>query len=101
MPNVWGFLALRFCVGLFLGGIIPTTNAWIGRLFAAERHGAVYGLSYSALFTGMFLGPLAGAALAARFNFNTVFFVMGGLLLANAVWVALGVRTPEGLREGR
>ncbi len=90
--NVWAFLALRFGVGLFLGGIIPTTNAWIGRLFPRERHGAVYGLSYSAFFVGMFIGPLFGGAVAARFGFSSVFFSTGGLMLATAVWVALGVR---------
>jgi DHA1 family multidrug resistance protein-like MFS transporter len=92
--NVWVFLALRFGVGLFLGGIIPTTNAWIGRLFAREKHGAVFGLSYSAFFVGMFFGPIFGGALAARFGFSSVFFATGGLMLANALWVAFGVRSP-------
>ncbi len=58
--NVWVFLALRFGVGVFLGGIVPTANAWIGRLFPAEKRGMVYGLSYSASFGGMFIGPLFG-----------------------------------------
>jgi DHA1 family multidrug resistance protein-like MFS transporter len=97
--NVWLFLALRFGVGLFLGGIIPTTNAWVGRLFPVEQRGSVYGLSYSASFIGMFLGPLSGGALAARFGFGIVFFVSGGLILANAIWVAVGVRSPETVRD--
>jgi DHA1 family multidrug resistance protein-like MFS transporter len=90
--NIWVFLTLRFCVGLFLGGIIPTTNAWIGRLFPAERRGMVYGLSYSASFTGMFVGPLAGGALAARFGFGSVFLVTGALMLGNLIWVVLGMK---------
>jgi DHA1 family multidrug resistance protein-like MFS transporter len=92
--NVWVFLALRFGVGLFLGGIIPTTNAWIGRLFPREKHGAVFGLSYSAFFVGMFFGPILGGVLAARYGFSSVFFATGGLMLANALWVAFGVRSP-------
>lgn len=97
--NVWVLLALRFGVGLFLGGIIPTTNAWIGRLFPRERHGAVYGLSYSAFFTGMFMGPLFGSTLAAWFGFGPVFLVTGGMILANAAWVQFGLRTPEAPRD--
>jgi DHA1 family multidrug resistance protein-like MFS transporter len=97
--NVWAFLALRFCVGLFLGGIIPTANAWIGRLFPAEKRGMVYGLSYSASFTGMFLGPLCGGFLAARLGFSAVFFVTGGLMLVNVLWVIFGVRPVDAARD--
>ena len=99
--NVWAFLALRFGVGLFLGGIIPTTNAWIGRLFPRERRGMVYGLSYSASFIGMFMGPLAGGFLAARLGFGSVFFVTGGLMLANVVWVLALVRPADPARSWR
>jgi DHA1 family multidrug resistance protein-like MFS transporter len=97
--NVWAFLALRFCVGLFMGGIIPTANAWIGRLFPAERRGMVYGLSFSASFTGMFLGPICGGLLAARLGFSAVFFAAGGLMLANVLWVVFGVRPVDATRD--
>jgi DHA1 family multidrug resistance protein-like MFS transporter len=87
--NIWVFLALRFAVGVFLGGILPTANAWIGRLFRAEQRGRVYGISYSATFTGMFIGPLLGGFVAAGFGFNAVFVVTGLLMVANFLWLAL------------
>ena len=99
--NVWGFLGLRFGVGLFIGGIIPTANAWIGRLFPAETRGMVYGLSYSASFSGMFAGPLFGGFLAARLGFTAVFLATGGLLLVNLIWVLFGVRPADPIRDWR
>jgi hypothetical protein len=37
--------------------------------------------------------------MAARFGFSAVFFSTGGLMLANALWVAFGVRAPESAQE--
>ena len=93
--SIWAFLALRFGVGVFLGGVLPTANAWIGTMFPVERRGQVYGVVASATFLGMFVGPLMGGVLAARFGFATVFLTFGGLTLANLSWVALGVREPS------
>ena len=52
----------------------------------------VYGLSYSASFVGMFIGPISGGVIAARFGFTAIFAIMAGLVFANALWVAFGVR---------
>lgn len=91
--SVWIFLALRFGVGIFLGGILPTANAWIGRLFPRERRGQIYGITSSATFFGMFLGPLLGGGIAARFGFPAVFVTFGTLALVNLVWVARALRS--------
>src|SRR6185437_9605925 len=32
VTNVWAYIALRFGLGLFLGGMIPTAYAWIGNI---------------------------------------------------------------------
>jgi DHA1 family multidrug resistance protein-like MFS transporter len=86
------FVALRFGVGLFLGGILPTANALIGRLFPLERRGQVYGISSSATFLGMFTGPLLGGIIGAHFGFQAVFLTIGALALANLAWVLISVR---------
>jgi DHA1 family multidrug resistance protein-like MFS transporter len=90
--NIWVFLSLRFGVGLFLGGVVPTASAWIGRLFSADQRGLIFGLSYSASFGGMFVGPLAGGYLSARFGFGSAFIVTGALLLVCLVYVVFGAR---------
>jgi MFS transporter, DHA1 family, multidrug resistance protein len=89
--SVGAFLAMRFGVGLFLGGVLPTANALIGRVFPAERRGQVYGITSSATFLGMSLGPLIGGSVAARFGFPAVFLTIGALTLANLAWVAFSV----------
>jgi DHA1 family multidrug resistance protein-like MFS transporter len=93
--TLWVFLALRFGVGIFLGGILPTANAIVGRLAPVEQRGQVYGIVSSATFFGRFLGPVIGAAVAAHFGFPAVFITFGVLMLANLVYVALRVRGIE------
>ncbi len=86
------FIALRFGVGLFLGGVLPTANALIGRIFPLERRGQVFGITSSATFLGMFCGPLLGGAIAAHFGFEAVFLTIGAITLANLLWVSFSVR---------
>jgi len=92
VQSVGAFIALRFGVGLFLGGVLPTANALIGRMFPLERRGQVFGITSSATFLGMFSGPLLGGAIAARFGFQAVFLTIGFMALANFAWVSFSVR---------
>jgi len=90
--TIWLFILLRSGVGVFLGGVVPTANAWLGRLYPREQRGRVFGVSASAQALGNFLGPLTGGIVASRFGIPTVFVVVTALMLANLVWVALATR---------
>jgi DHA1 family multidrug resistance protein-like MFS transporter len=87
----WLFVVERFGVGLFIGAIVPTANALIGRMVARGERGTVYGMTSSATFLGNSLGPLTGGAIAASFGLRWVFLITSGLLLANLIWVYLKV----------
>ncbi len=95
--SYWGFVALRFAVGLFVGGILPTANALIGRLTPPADRGFTYGMTSSAYFMGNSLGPLTGGAVGATFGLRWVFLVTAVLLFANLAWVYLTV--PERAEE--
>ena len=91
--SYWLFTAQRFAVGLFVGGILPTANALVGRLVPLAERGTVYGITASAMFLGNSLGPLSGGAIAAAFGLRWVFLLTGLVLLANLLWVFY--RVPE------
>jgi MFS transporter, DHA1 family, multidrug resistance protein len=95
--SYWSFLAWRFAVGLFIGGILPTANALIGRSVSREHRGTIYGMTASATFLGNSLGPLTGGGIAAGLGIRWVFVITTLLLAANLVWVWISV--PE-LRDG-
>ena len=87
VPNYWSFVTARFALGLFVGGILPTANALVGRLAPAGDRGTVYGVTASAMFLGQSLGPLSGGAIAATLGLHWVFLVTALLLTANLLWV--------------
>ncbi|TMJ63246.1 MAG: multidrug efflux MFS transporter [Alphaproteobacteria bacterium] len=91
--NYWVFTAERFAVGLFIGGLLPTANALVGRLVPRAERGTIYGITASATFLGNSLGPLTGGAVAAAFGLRWVFLVTAAVLLANLLWVYY--RMPE------
>jgi DHA1 family multidrug resistance protein-like MFS transporter len=87
VDNYWLFVAERFSVGLFIGGILPTANALIGRSVPRESRGTIYGMTASATFLGNSLGPLMGGGVAAGFGIRWVFVMTASLLAANLAWV--------------
>jgi DHA1 family multidrug resistance protein-like MFS transporter len=91
--NYWVFTAERFGVGLFIGGLLPTANALVGRQVSRADRGAVYGMTSSAMFMGNSLGPLMGGAIAASFGLRWVFLLTAAVMAANLVWVYY--RVPE------
>ncbi|HKS89317.1 MAG TPA: MFS transporter [Stellaceae bacterium] len=100
--NYWLFAAERFAVGLFIGGLLPTANALVGRLVARADRGAVYGMTSSAMFMGNSLGPLLGGGVAATLGLHWVFLMTALVMALNLAWVYYRVpEFAEELRTGR
>ncbi len=85
--NYFAFTAERFAVGLFIGGLLPTANALVGRLVHRSDRGTIYGMTSSAMFMGNSLGPLLGGFLAAGLGLSWVFLMTGAVLALNLIWV--------------
>jgi MFS transporter, DHA1 family, multidrug resistance protein len=97
--SYWTFTAERFAVGLFIGGILPTANALVGRLVTRAERGTVYGITASAMFLGNSMGPLTGGAVAAAWGLRWVFLVTAAVLFLNLVWVYYSVDDKRVLDE--
>jgi DHA1 family multidrug resistance protein-like MFS transporter len=83
----WPFVLERFGLGLFVGAVLPVSNAMIGRLTEPAQRGMAYGVISSAYFVGNSTGPIVGGAIAATIGLNWVFAVTGMLLAVNFLWV--------------
>jgi DHA1 family multidrug resistance protein-like MFS transporter len=99
-PNIWVFVASRFGLGMFVGGIMPTANALVGRLTPARQRGQVFGITSSATFLGSFAGPLLGGLGSAVFGIRWMLGITSLLYLLNMLWVRIKVRDPEGFAPG-
>jgi DHA1 family multidrug resistance protein-like MFS transporter len=80
--NPWQLIVLQAIFGVFAGGMIPAANALIASVTDPGRRGTVFGLMNTAASLGGFLGPLAGAGLAASIGFRATFLATGFVLLA-------------------
>lgn len=85
------FVLERFGLGLFIGAIVPITNALIGRLTEPEERGFTYGMTSSAYFLGNSMGPISGGTVAAFVGLPWVFVLTTILLLLGLAWVAVSV----------
>jgi DHA1 family multidrug resistance protein-like MFS transporter len=94
-----GFVAERFGLGLFVGSIVPVTNALIGKITPAANRGVTYGITSSAYFLGNSLGPMSGGVVAAYVGLPWVFVLGTVLLLASLVWVAVAVPRHSGAAD--
>ncbi|GGC73331.1 multidrug efflux MFS transporter [Chelatococcus reniformis] len=91
----WQLIALRFCMGLALGGLLPCVAAVIRHNVPDRIVGTVLGFSISAQFVGQVAGPLVGGFIGGHIGMRTVFLGTSALLLLGAiyVWRAVGLST--------
>lgn len=82
----WQLIALRFLMGLALGGLLPCIAAVIRHNVPDHVGGNMLGLSISAQHAGQVAGPVAGGFLGAHFGMRAVFLATAALMAAGAVY---------------
>ncbi len=79
----WQLIALRFLMGLALGGLLPCISSVIRHNVPDRVAGGALGLSVSAQYVGQVAGPVAGGFVGGHFGMRAVF-------LGTCVLMALG-----------
>jgi MFS family permease len=82
----WQLVALRFLMGLALGGLLPSITSVIRHNVPDGVGGNVLGYSISAQYAGQVAGPLLGGFVGGHIGMRAVFLGTAVLLGVAAVW---------------
>ena len=92
VSSIWQLIALRFCMGLALGGLLPCIASVIRHNVPQAVTGAILGYSVSAQYTGQVLGPVAGGFIGGHIGMRAVFLATAVLMAAGAAANFIGER---------
>lgn len=85
--SVWQLVVVRFCMGIFMGGLLPSVNALIRSYTPDGMESRAFGFNSSTLALGNMLGATIGGVLSGFIGIEGLFVVSGCLMLLNTVWV--------------
>jgi MFS family permease len=81
VTSIWQLLALRFFLGMVIGGVIPCIVAYIRQAAPYSVQGEVLGYNTSFRFLGNVVGPVMGGFISGYIGISSVFFVTSGLFI--------------------
>lgn len=81
VTSLWQLVALRFFLGIAIGGIVPVRIAYIRQQAPLSMQGEVLGYNTSLRFLGNMIGPALGGLIAGYFGFTGVFMITSSLLI--------------------
>ena len=82
----WQLIALRFLMGLALGGLLPCITAVIRHNVPDAAAGGILGLSISSQYVGQVAGPVIGGFVGGHIGMRAVFLGTAVLLAAGAAF---------------
>lgn len=87
VDTVWQLILIRFLLGMFMGGLLPSVNALIKFYTPDGMESRAFGFNSSTLALGNMLGSLIGGFLSGYIGIEGIFIISGILLVMNTVWV--------------
>jgi MFS family permease len=81
----WQLGALRFCLGLGTGALMPSINALLSRLTPFEGVSRIFSYNQMAGNVGQVVGPLVGSAVAGAMGYPSVFLVTSAFVFVNII----------------
>lgn len=85
--NEYQLLFARFCLGFFLGGLVPTVNSLIGKYSPAGMETRAYSFNSSMISLGNVIAPIAGGICSGWIGIDGLFIISAILMMLNSVWV--------------
>ncbi len=95
----WQLLALRFLMGVALGGLLPSISSVIRSSVPDRSLGTVLGLSTSAQYAGQVAGPLMGGFVGGMYGPRAVFLATS-VVMAGGAMLVLTTRLRRSRRNG-
>ncbi|MNZ93748.1 Tetracycline resistance protein, class B [compost metagenome] len=87
VDSVWQLIIVRFLLGMFMGGLLPSVNALIRFYTPDGMESRAFGFNSSTLSLGNMFGSLIGGFLSGYIGIEGIFIVSGILLVINTIWV--------------
>lgn len=85
--SVWQLIVVRFMMGVFMGGLLPSVNALIRSYTPDGMESRSFGFNTSSLALGNMLGAVIGGFLSGFIGIEGLFITSGCLLIINMIWV--------------
>jgi DHA1 family multidrug resistance protein-like MFS transporter len=89
VQQLWPFIALRFCTGACLGGMMPSLHVLIRQYAPKGMESRTYSYHNCAVFLGGIAGTFLMGAIATHFGLSLIFIGQTLLLIVNQLWMRL------------
>lgn len=94
VQNPWQLGMLRFLLGAADGALLPAVQTLLVYNSSNQIAGRIFSYNQSFRDIGNVTGPLIGAAISASYGFRTVFLVTASVVLFNAAYSWVSLRSP-------
>ncbi|MCT4704256.1 multidrug efflux MFS transporter MdtG [Enterobacteriaceae bacterium H20N1] len=94
VQNPWQLGILRFLLGAADGALLPAVQTLLVYNSSNQIAGRIFSYNQSFRDIGNVTGPLIGAAISASYGFRTVFIVTASVVLFNAFYSWISLRSP-------